>query len=85
MSFSAFCPDLRPRLRGGMTAMMPAMAAMVVTAFRVVVGLPPVRVYAGARLLTRSDLSPTGQSQYHDRRKSQYQTLHIPTLPAFFL
>jgi hypothetical protein len=64
--------------------MMPAVAAMMVTAFRVAVGLAPVRVYAGARLLTRSDLPPTGQSQYHDRRKSQYQTLHTPTLPAFF-
>jgi hypothetical protein len=64
--------------------MMPAVAAMMVTAFRVAVGLAPVRVYAGARLLTRSDLPPTGQSQYHDRRKSQYQTLHIPTLRTFF-
>lgn len=45
-----------------MTAMMSAVAAMMVTAFRVVVGLAPVRVYASARLLTRSDLPPTGQS-----------------------
>jgi len=45
-----------------MTAMMPAVATMVVAACRVVVGLVPVRVYAGPRLPTRSDLPPTGQS-----------------------
>lgn len=62
--------------------MIVAATTVGVTAARVVLGFLPVSRYAGACLLTRSDLPPTSQRQQQDYRKSEYQMLHS-TLVVF--
>ena len=59
-----------------MTVMM-VTAVPAVSAVSVMLGFPPVRGHAGARLLSRLEFfSPSSHSQQQDRRKSEYPISH---------